>query len=116
MLHIISERSEDKCIYRRIYLPYTVGPGNIFSQQDIEIVKRSTSFEPEFNLKLRGLVGNVFLPEKIDAAIRLGRDLDIYKRMTDDPAMVPLTQFYIGGRRWLWFNQVCYRTCLQLRR
>ena len=75
----------------------------------------STSFERELNFKLRGLVGNVFLPEKIDADSRLGRELDIYKRKTDEPAMVPLTQFYIGGRHWLWFNQVCYRTCLQLR-
>ena len=67
MLHMISEQPEEKCIYRRIYLPYTVGIGNIFSQKDIEIVKRSTSFEREYNLKFLGLVGNVFLPEKIDA-------------------------------------------------
>ena len=96
MLHTISEQPEEKCIYHRIYLPYTVGIGNIFSEKDIEIVKRSTSFEREYNLKFLGLVGNVFLPEKIDSAIRLGRELDIYRRMTDDPTMVPLTQFYIG--------------------
>jgi hypothetical protein len=41
-------------------------------------------------------VGNVFLPEKIDQAIKLGREFDIYKRMIDDLTMVPLTQFYIG--------------------
>ena len=96
MLHMISQQPEDKCIYRRIYLHYTLGIGNIFSEKDIEIVKRSTSFEREYNLKFLGLVDNVFLPEKIDGAIRLGIDLDIYKRMTDDPTMVPLTQFYIG--------------------
>ena len=90
MLHTISEQPEEKCIYHRIYLPYTVGIGNIFSEKDIEIVKRSTSFEREYNLKFLGLVGNVFLPEKIDAAIRLGKELDIYKRMTDDPAMVTI--------------------------
>ncbi|MGA9171995.1 MAG: hypothetical protein WBZ20_17795, partial [Nitrososphaeraceae archaeon] len=78
MLHQITEQSEDKCIYKRIYLPYTVGVGNIFSQQDIEIAERSTSFEREYNLKFLGLVGNVFLPEKIDASIQLGRELDNY--------------------------------------
>jgi hypothetical protein len=41
-------------------------------------------------------VGNVFLPEKIDQAIKLGREFDIYKRMIDDLTMVPFTQFYIG--------------------
>jgi hypothetical protein len=82
MLHQITELPEDKCIYKRIYLPYTVGAGNIFSQKDIEIAKRSTSFEREYNLKFLGLVGNVFLPEKIDAAIKLGRELEIYKQDT----------------------------------
>jgi len=96
MLHMISEQPEDRCIYHRVYLPYTVGIGNIFSQKDIEIVKRSTSFEREYNLKFLGLVGNVFLPEKIDAAIRLGREHDIYRRVLNNPETVPLTQFYIG--------------------
>jgi hypothetical protein len=76
---MISEQPEEKCIYRRIYLPYTVGIGNIFSEKEIEIVKRSSSFEREYNLKFLGLVGNVFLPEKIDGAIRLGREHDITK-------------------------------------
>lgn len=67
MLQMLSEQPEEKCIYRRIYLPYTVGMGNIFSQKDIEIVKRSTSFEREYNLKFLGLVGNVFLPFHQDA-------------------------------------------------
>jgi hypothetical protein len=93
---MISEQPEEKCIYRRIYLPYTVGIGNIFSKKDIEIVKRSTSFEREYNLKFLGLVGNVFLPEKIDANIRLGREHDIYRMMLSNPETVPLTQFYIG--------------------
>src|SRR5919206_1542704 len=96
MLHQITEQPEDKCIYKRIYLPYTVGAGNIFSQKDIEIAKRSTSFEREYNLKFIGLVGNVFLPEKIDAAIKLGRELEIYNKILDNPETIPLTQFYIG--------------------
>jgi hypothetical protein len=41
------------------------------------------------------LVGNVFLPEKIDAAFALGRELEIYNRIFNNPETVPLTQFYI---------------------
>jgi hypothetical protein len=98
MLHQITELPEDKCIYKRIYLPYTVGIGNIFSQKDIEIAKRSTSSEREYNLKFLGLIGNVFLPEKNDDAIRLGRELGIYRQILEHPAeLTPLkTQYYIG--------------------
>jgi hypothetical protein len=72
--------------------------GNIFSQKDIEIAKRSTSFEREYNLKFIGLVGNVFLPEKINEAIQLGRELDIYRQILEHPSeLIPLkTQHYIG--------------------
>lgn len=38
----------------------------------------------------------MFLPEKIDAAISLGRELDIYSRIANNPDMIPSTQFYIG--------------------
>ena len=98
MLHQITEQPEDKCIYKRIYLPYTVGVGNIFSQKDIDIAKRSTSFEREYNLKFLGLVGNVFLPEKIDEAIKIGREFNVYRQILERPAeMTALkTQYYIG--------------------
>ena len=105
LMHQIFEQGEENCIYKRIYLPYTVGVGNIFSQKEIEIAKRSTSFEREFNLKFLGLIGNVFLPDKIDAAIKLGRKLDIYKRVmtmageiSNNPDLAALlkVQFFIG--------------------
>jgi hypothetical protein len=38
----------------------------------------------------------VFLPEKIDAAIQLGRQLGIYKQILDYPWLITGTQFYIG--------------------
>jgi hypothetical protein len=98
MLHQVTQLPEDKCIYKRIYLPYTVGLGNIFSQKDIEIAKRSTSFEREYNLKFLGIVGNVFLPEKIDEAVKLGREFDIYRQLLEHPSNVTelKTQYYIG--------------------
>jgi hypothetical protein len=85
MLHQITQLPEDKCIYKRIYLLYTAGLGNIFSQKDIEIAKRSTSFEREYNLKFLGLVGNVFLPDKIDEAVKLAREFDIYRQLLEHP-------------------------------
>jgi hypothetical protein len=89
MLHMMSEQPEEKCFYCRMYLSYTVGKGNIFSKKDIEIAKKSASFESEYNLKFLELVGNVLLPEKIDAAITLGREHDIYKRLVNNPDVVP---------------------------
>jgi hypothetical protein len=35
MLHRITEHPEDLCIYKRMYLPYTVGLGDVFSDKDI---------------------------------------------------------------------------------
>jgi hypothetical protein len=37
------------------------------------------------------LVGNVFLSEMIDAAIKSGRELEIYNNILDNPETVPLT-------------------------
>lgn len=64
LMHRITEQKEEDCIYKRVYLPYNVGVGNIFTVQEIEKAKRSLSFEREYNLKFSGLVGNVFLEQK----------------------------------------------------
>ena len=77
-MHRITEQKEEDCIYKRIYLPYNVGLGNIFTVQEIEKAKRSLSFEREYNLKFSGLVGNVFLEQKIDEAIKIGESLESY--------------------------------------
>lgn len=63
----------------KLYIPMTL------STSDIGVLILKTN-----------LIGNVLLPEKIDAAIALGRELDIYSRMANDPVMIPSTQFYIG--------------------
>jgi hypothetical protein len=89
-----------------MYLPYTVGEGKIFSEKDIEIAKKSISFEREYNLKFLGLVGNIFLPEKIDVAIALGRDLDIYKRIADKHDMI-LNAVLDWSRCRLWLLKIC---------
>jgi len=43
-----------------------------------------------------GLVGNVFLDQKIDEAIQLGKQIDAYNQVLKRPELIPLTQFYIG--------------------
>ena len=96
MLAQITEQSEDSCIYKRLYLPYTVGVGNIFSDKDIEIAKRSSSFEREYNLKFLGLIGNVFLDQKIDKAISLASKFDIYRKILENPMLIPRTMFFCG--------------------
>jgi len=98
LLHMITEQAEEACIYKRIYLPYNVGLGNIFTEHEIDMAKRSLSFEREYNLKFMGLEGNVFLDYKIDKAIQLGRDMDVYNKILKQPELIDLAQTtcYIG--------------------
>ena len=64
----ISRQRNENCIYHRMMLPYTVGLGNIFSHKEIEVAKKSNSFQREYDLAFLGVEGNVFLPQKIDEA------------------------------------------------
>ena len=96
LLPQITEQNENECIYKCFFLPYTVGLGGIFSEEEIKIAKRSSSFEKEYNIKFLGQIGNVFLPEKIDEAIALGRRMDTYNQILENPELTPQSQFYIG--------------------
>lgn len=64
------------CIYKRLKLDYTYGLNRIYTRQEIEKAKNSPSFEREYNLKYLGLIGNVFSPKYIDAAVEKGRNYD----------------------------------------
>ena len=97
MLHKITEQKEEDCIYKRMYLPHDVGLppyGSIFTQQEIEIAKRSSSFDREYDLKFAGITGTVFLQQKIDAAIKLGDHTDYFKQLLSNPRLMLETQFY----------------------
>lgn len=61
--------SEGFGIYYPLYLPYTKGLGNIYSEEDIIKAKKSPSFEREYNLKYGYGIGNIWLPEHIDKCI-----------------------------------------------
>lgn len=86
----------EECIYKKLYFPYTVGLNKIYSASDIADAKRSMSFEREYNLKFLGNVGNVFLPDKIDAAITRGKTINIYQTIMNNARLRIETQFYIG--------------------
>jgi late competence protein required for DNA uptake (superfamily II DNA/RNA helicase) len=69
----IEKEAEDICLYKRIFLDYTYGIGKIYSQEEIEKAKQSSSFEREYNLKYLGKIGNVFHTKDIETAIEKGR-------------------------------------------
>jgi hypothetical protein len=62
----IEKESETKCIYHRIFLPYTVGLGKIYTHDEIERARASPSFEREYNLQYGYGIGNIFPPTLIE--------------------------------------------------
>jgi hypothetical protein len=72
----IEKESEDACLYKRIFLDYTYGIGKIYTAEEIENAKQSSSFEREYNLKYLGKIGNVFHTKDIEAAIQKGKLID----------------------------------------
>jgi hypothetical protein len=70
----IEEEAEDVCLYRRIFLDYTYGIGKIYTAEEIDKAKQSSSFEREYNLKYLGIIGNVFHTKDIESAIEKGRN------------------------------------------
>jgi hypothetical protein len=71
----IEKEPEKTCLYRRLYLDYTYGLGKIYTEEEIQQAKQSPSFEPEYNLKYLGLIGNVFHVKDIESAIEKGRNI-----------------------------------------
>jgi hypothetical protein len=72
----IEREHEDECLYKRIYLNYTVGLGKIYTHEEIRKARASPSFDREYDLKYAGKIGNIFHARDIDAAIELGRQYD----------------------------------------
>jgi hypothetical protein len=69
----IEKEPEETCIYKRLFLDYTYGIGNMYTAEEIERAKASPSFEREYDLKYLGKIGNVFHTKDIEAAIEKGR-------------------------------------------
>ena len=67
---------EQDSLYHKLFFDYTYGlegPYPIYSVDQIEKAKQSPEFEREYNLKYLGLIGNVFHPKDIEAAIEKGK-------------------------------------------
>jgi hypothetical protein len=68
----IKQEPEESCIYKRLYLPYTVGLDKIFTHEEIDKAKLLPSFNQEFNVTFNGGIMNVYNLEDIDRAIANG--------------------------------------------
>jgi len=53
---------------------YEWGVGKIYSEEDIKIAKKSSSFEREYNLSFNSPSGNCFSHRSIDRAVELGKN------------------------------------------
>jgi hypothetical protein len=65
----IEREPEQTCLYHRIYLPYKIGMGTIYSDDEIAKAMESPSFEREYNLKYLGGIGNLFHISDVMACI-----------------------------------------------
>jgi hypothetical protein len=65
----IEKEPENTCLYKRLYLDYTIGLGKIYTLEEIERAKQSPSFEREYGLKYLGRIGNTFLTSDIDKSL-----------------------------------------------
>jgi hypothetical protein len=104
----IEQESFDTCIYKKMYLDYAFGLGNIYTNEEIEKAKQSPSFPREYELQYLGLIGNVFSPLSIENACKLQYNPDIInpnakKSIEIDPGFgsskfaIVITQ-YVDGR------------------
>lgn len=59
--------------FKKHFLGYKVGLHKIFSTKFIKREMKSPEFEREYNLKYLGKIGNVFLPEDVDACVLLSK-------------------------------------------
>jgi len=69
----IEREKEKECIYHRLKLDYTYGIGKIYSKQEIDKARQSTSFSREYDLQYLGLIGSTFHTKDIDRAVELGK-------------------------------------------
>lgn len=82
----IEREPQETCLYHRVYLPYTVGMGTIYSQVEIAKAMESPSFEREYNLKYLGGIGNLFHVQDVMACTT--EEYDPY-----DPVMLASTYY-----------------------
>jgi hypothetical protein len=60
---------EENSIYHKLFMPYSIGVGKIYNEQEIQIARQSPLFEKEMNLAYIGMEGDVFTNASIQSAI-----------------------------------------------
>jgi hypothetical protein len=72
----IEREPAGKCLYHRIFLPYHVGLGKIYTEEEIAKARESPQFPREYDLQYIGQEGNVFSHESIERAIQSGLEVN----------------------------------------
>jgi hypothetical protein len=74
LMDMIRQEPQESCMYKRLYMDYTVALDKLFTIDEVQNAKRtSPAFEREFNLSFTHSLGNVFSTASINRAIELGR-------------------------------------------
>lgn len=64
---------EEPCLYDKVFLPYDIALGKMYTEQDILAARQPPSFDREYLLKYVGMQGNLFSYESVQKAIELGQ-------------------------------------------
>jgi hypothetical protein len=62
-------QNEKDSLYNKVFLPYTLGIGTIYTIEQIKENMKSPSFDQEYGLKYLGGIGNVFPIQNIESII-----------------------------------------------
>jgi len=98
LMETIQKEPDATCVYKKMFLPYTIGLGKIYTHEEIERAKASPTFEHEYNLQYGIGIGNIWpyeilidCVEDYDLTLREG-----FKVLGVDPAYGS-SQFAIVG-------------------
>jgi hypothetical protein len=96
----IEGESEPSCLYHRLRMPYAIGIGKIYTEEDIKRAKASPTFEREYNLQYGMGVGNIFPWSLLTECCNEPYDLSLkggYKGLALDPAYGSSKFAEVGG-------------------
>jgi terminase large subunit-like protein len=94
----IEKEAEDTCLYKRIFLDYTYGIGKIYTAEEIEKAKQSSSFEREYNLKYLGRIGKgrKYNPDAIGSSYFTSKSMGIDPAWGSSAFGIVVTQWVDG--------------------
>jgi hypothetical protein len=76
IMYRITNQPYSESFYKVLKFDYTWGLDKIYTKEDIEIAKASSSFEQEYNLKFAGISGNLMQETALNRCIELGKRMD----------------------------------------